>query len=493
MSSGAGLSSGCRRAFLFLLFSYVLPAPALPVAEVEQGWQQILTEAFLRHAQFGLDIKFTYGPWGFISEPLGDPRAYGWLILARGCLGGAVALALGWQMEALRNNFLRFLALAVVLPLAAPAGIVLLQFVLLYSRPKPAPSWLLVLLLAACGLSAHTKLSLAVLFAALLLYLCTDEVIRQRRIPFLATVGVATYLGWYSLAGQHLGNLPEYLISAQSVLSGYGEALALPPTKGFPSVVAFVCLAALACWAVTSIRNRQSGRIAASIWIAIFLLVGIKQAFGRADFIHHWWGVFNLILPGLMLLAGQLAEDLTPHAAVASVTAVASFSVIAFAYSGFHGNNVAQIRADAAIHNLSRAAEEWVHPGHLATEYQSRMDSLRRACSLPEFRGAIDVFENRLTCGLVFGDRFRWRPNFMMYSTYTADLTAQNAEFLRSRRAAPNLLLGIRPRDEDYAPLEDCQNIVFRSQRDFGTHKPIPDRRRWAGSRVKVTCCGGVP
>src|SRR5215831_10830070 len=69
--------------FLLLLFLYVLPPPYPIRAGVDWSWQTALTNAFLDGAQFGRDFVFTYGPWGFIAEPRGDPRIYPWLVSIR--------------------------------------------------------------------------------------------------------------------------------------------------------------------------------------------------------------------------------------------------------------------------------------------------------------------------------------------------------------------------------------------------------------------------
>ena len=105
----------------FLLLTYVLPAPALPSLEIEQGWQQLLSEAFLRHAQFGRDILFTYGPWGFLTEPLGNPRLYGWLLAARGFIALACSLALSRLATALPSKALAFVVLTLSLIHIFPA------------------------------------------------------------------------------------------------------------------------------------------------------------------------------------------------------------------------------------------------------------------------------------------------------------------------------------------------------------------------------------
>jgi hypothetical protein len=459
---------GC---FSFLLLTYALPAPALPVAEVEQGWQQVLSVAFLRHAQFGPDIFFTYGPWGFLSEPLGDPRIYPWLLAARGFIALAVSLALSWQLTALRSNPLKFLILALVLPMANPAGILLLLFILIHSRPQPAPAWLECLMVAACALCAHTKLSLGFLFFPLMLYLAFDEISRLRRWPWLTGVAAAAYLGWYWLAGQHLRFLFDYLSSSLSVLLGYGGAMGILPTRAFPLAVVIVSLAGLGLWLANTVARRQINKLSATVWIAIFLFVGLKQAFGRNDFTHLWWGLFGLVLPGLLLLAAEIVVDYPRRAAISGVVFVASFSLLSLVYSYHHGNTVPQLRALAVGKNLVRAAENLIHPGLLTTEYRSRMDELRRSCSLPEFSGTIDVFDSLLVCGLVNDDRLRWRPMFLLYSSYTASISRRNVEFLQSQKAAQNMLFGVLPTDGHYPPLEDSLSwlAVLQNYRPVGT------------------------
>jgi len=441
--------------FSFLLLTYVLPAPALPVAEVEQGWQQLLSEAFLRHAQFGRDILFTYGPWGFLTEPLGDPRIYAWLLAARGFIAVACSLALSWLTVARPSKALIFVVLTVVLLLGSPTGLVLLLFVLIYVRPEHGPAWLLLLLLCACSLAAHTKLSLGVLFFSLLLYLLLDEVFRLRRFPWLAMWSAAAYVGWYEIAGQRLRFLLDYLSSSLAVLSGYGGAMGLPPTRMFPTVVLLLCLAGLGLWIADAIAHGSIGRIGATVWLGVYFLVGMKQAFGRADAVHLWWGCFNLILPGLMLVANELAQRVAARKAAFYIVFVAGFSLLAFVYSYWHGSTIGQDRAADTAKNLVRAAEGWFHRGSLAAQYQARMDDIRQSCSLPMLSGTIDMFDNRLACGFVYGERFRWRPLALPRDAYTGDFSRRNADYLLSDQEARNILLGIRTTDNHYAPLED--------------------------------------
>ena len=89
---------------LLLLVFYVLPPPPrldLSEGSLDQSWETALVEQFLRHAQCGIDLVFTYGPWGFLAEPRGNPAIYPWLALSR------LVLALGVSIGAAFLSLLR--------------------------------------------------------------------------------------------------------------------------------------------------------------------------------------------------------------------------------------------------------------------------------------------------------------------------------------------------------------------------------------------------
>ncbi len=92
--------------FVYFLIVYVLPPP-LPIRPgahlLDPSWHIVLTDGFLRGAQFGRDIVYTYGPWGFVENPQGDPRIYPWLFGARLLL--ALAFVLGSIVDCRSEEF----------------------------------------------------------------------------------------------------------------------------------------------------------------------------------------------------------------------------------------------------------------------------------------------------------------------------------------------------------------------------------------------------
>src|SRR5690348_1917570 len=70
--------------FLLACIVDVLPGP-LPVMTRFQDdhWAAFLNLAFLAHRQFGTDVVFTYGAWGFLVHPRDVAGIYPWLIFGR--------------------------------------------------------------------------------------------------------------------------------------------------------------------------------------------------------------------------------------------------------------------------------------------------------------------------------------------------------------------------------------------------------------------------
>jgi len=69
--------------FIWYLGTYVLlPIPAVRPG-ADESWRAFLTWAFEHHRQFGTEVIFTYGPWGFLLEPRGTVSAYPWQVLGR--------------------------------------------------------------------------------------------------------------------------------------------------------------------------------------------------------------------------------------------------------------------------------------------------------------------------------------------------------------------------------------------------------------------------
>ena len=82
------------------VFSRFIPCSSVddyPVIDgIDNAWTQVLHVVFSRHWQFGRDIVFTYGPWGFLAKGYYPPTypvsVIAWMILS------LVFLCAGWRL-----------------------------------------------------------------------------------------------------------------------------------------------------------------------------------------------------------------------------------------------------------------------------------------------------------------------------------------------------------------------------------------------------------
>jgi hypothetical protein len=51
---------------LLYVFACLLPEKPRAYDAIDDSWMEVLHSAFLNHLQFGRDIVYTYGPWGFL-------------------------------------------------------------------------------------------------------------------------------------------------------------------------------------------------------------------------------------------------------------------------------------------------------------------------------------------------------------------------------------------------------------------------------------------
>src|SRR5215471_6945167 len=177
--------------FLVLLFAYVLPPPYRVREGVDSSWQVALTNAFLDGAQFGRDFVFTYGPWGFVSEPRGDPRIYPWLVATRLLIAAAFASGVGLVAIArIPVRSARLVWIGAVLLLAAPAAVApMLLFIVsthLKTRLRRAWYFSVGLLVLSCALVMWAKFTLCILVLALCGLSAIHDLL-NRRAPLIST------------------------------------------------------------------------------------------------------------------------------------------------------------------------------------------------------------------------------------------------------------------------------------------------------------------
>jgi len=290
--------------FSWYLVTYVL----LPIPPVRPGpdesWRAFLTWAFEHGRQFGTEVIFTYGPWGFLLEPRGTVSVYPWQVLGRLVLAiagssGIALLGVSW----IRSAMARWIWAATIAVLAEPS---LLMPVLLFLGTMPsgvAFRWkrpVLMLIAFAAGLAACTKFTCFLLVAALIPLL-----VLRRGLATVVSTSVASFLLFWLVAGQAVSNLPAFVRQSIEISSGYASAM----VRGRPSIelplALVVCglpLLQLTGQTMPPVKLEKLGCLG---WLAVCEFLIFRQGIIRNDSGHCYFAFLIVGLPIAVLLKLQ--------------------------------------------------------------------------------------------------------------------------------------------------------------------------------------------
>jgi hypothetical protein len=501
--------------FLYFLIVYVLPPP-LPIRPeahlVESSWHIILTDAFLRGAQFGRDIVYTYGPWGFVENPQGDPRIYPWLFGARLLI--ALAFAAGTTLIAVRkigSPAGRFLFIAWIALLSDPVYVLpVLLFALVVDRGRDGIIAPVVHLLAiACALTMWIKFTCFVTVGALAAALAAQDLMK-RRWPVIPLEVLAAALGFWVIAGQSLLGLPSFLHGALSTALSYSAQMFLPGPYGELGFIAVLMLA-IAIPAAVVFHNRKPWSLRPSLgWAALLFFLQLKEAFVRDDSFHVWMGIVNALLPCALLLicragffrpeAGVLTQVCAGLAVLLSVTIVAMEIRTPAGWERFQllAQNMDAVKALASRESLSAG-------------YRQQLEEFRRVKPLREVKGTADFFPDQQAMLYGNGLQVRLPPIPQAFAAYNSYLSGRNAAFFRGPNRPDFVFFDIAPIDRRYPSagdpyswlaLMDCYlpagnsggNLVLRAAGcENASLDLIAETRIRAGQTVAVPVGGDYP
>ena len=462
---------GLAVAGMFLyVFSRFVPCSSVDdypiIDEIENAWAQVLHVAFSRHWQFGQDIIFTYGPWGFLARGYYPPTypvsVIAWIILS------LVFLCAGWRLAChLSDN--RLVAGLWLVGFTAAASIpagddfnarlvawgVLLLFLHFFVEEcvfTPIQA-LLAVSLGWLSLVKFTGLMESVMVVAVI---AADNIFRHRRFPWIVPLWVASLVCFWVAAGQHLSSLGPFLCNSWRITGGYTEAMMLTGKTEARDAVCFLLIAVLLCaltgrvaWA----RHRFLGALPLA-GLGTILFIVFKLGYVRNDR-HEITSAMALVLISLVCLA-VACPGKKRAAGAASCLVIAS---TLFASSVFNcwlpGDGLwKQLAGTFSIYNLL-APVAGPYTGYLRSNYEKNLASERKAHPLPPIEGDADLYSYDQTILFAHTLPYQPRPVIQSYSAYTPELAEINAAHLRTARAASNILFAIQPIDDRFPSLDD--------------------------------------
>ena len=436
--------------FAAYLVFYVLAPIAAPRLGVDESWRAFLTWAFEHGKQFGTDVVFTYGPWGFLSEPRGSASAYPWLVSGRLVLTAAASSGIAlFGASWIRRAPWRWAWAAAVTILADPSVLVLALLFLFALTSAAETHWkrpVLWLLAFAAGLAACSKFTVLLLAVVLVPVLATG-----RRTKMAVPVAAASFLFFWLLGGQRFSNLPVFVRQSLEVAGAYGSAMVL----NRPSIEALFAVIICGLPLVHLTKNTRGGlsvrKLACLGWLGVCELVTFRHALARSDDPHLYLALIGVGAPvALLLLPLPVPKG--------SATRPAHWkelycALIVVAVTGTAILARGEIQARAAIQMESFRS----YPAYLRAAFSRRgLEPTAEAAAAP-----VDVFPIELSYAIVKGLPLRNRPVIQSYAAFSRKLCEMNAAFFDGSSAPRVIYFDVHPLDNRLATMED--SLAWRS------------------------------
>jgi hypothetical protein len=441
---------------------------------VDDAWIQMLHMAFAERLQFGRDIVFTFGPWGFLYGGY-HPATY----LTSVVVWAVLAAVFWWAAWRVVTHFFKnplvswlwmmaFIGLASISPFlnmdvrltAWPLLLLLLHFSV-EERPFTLTQAMLVISLALLSLIKHSIFTIAVVTV---LIIATDNVLRQRRFPWIVLVFAGGIFSFWVLAGQRLNGFGLFLRGASEIVSGYTEAMMWWQPTDEADILRFWEVAIAVCALVGYVvwkQHRLFG-LPPLLGFAFIVFAAFKHGYVRHD--GHEVAATNLLLLAALLwlpvawcLVWQRSRWLIPVVLLPLIfaTPLASLSLRRYAGGGLSSVLAQQL----SVRNLFAPAKvfrEFLEDRqHSSRSFNTYPASLRAGFPNLEIHGSADVYPLSQTLALPLGLTCRPRPIFQSYSAYTPKLAEMNAAHLRSDRAADHIFFDVWTIDRRFAPQDD--------------------------------------
>lgn len=468
---------------------------AMPGDGLDPSWGLVLERAALDGWQWGRDIVFTFGPYGYHYQRLFHEDLAGEILAvsAAHCLLIGIGVALLARGAGMRRAAVAVAAVLISLPVTGDTAYLVLPFLVTlghFRDRRPLPLWYAVSVAAFCGLLALIKTTFAVLALALLVIVDIDRM-ADRRPPLLTPVCLLAGFLAYLAAGQSVAALPGFVGLSLEVASGFSQAMAVFGRLRVIELAAFLAASAGVLVLVLYIGHR-SGRLRTRsgllmlLSLAVFWFVTYKAGFTRHDL--HTLTSWSALGVGAALYAASIGGEV-PHQAtrllVLAALVVAALSPIRLAVAPGFGTG--RVFLQTLIYNpretLREASAILADPGVWASDKNAQrkaaLAEIRARNTVPRLTGTIDTIPSIQATVIAFerdgGAAYRPRPVFQEYSTYTAALIAANLKAFDSDRAPDTVLLAPGSIDNRYPTLAEgaLWPLLFRDYVPSGTIGPV--------------------
>jgi len=454
------------------VFSRFMPCASVdeyPVTDsLENSWTQALHVAFLNHFQFGQDIVFTYGPWGFLARGY-HPGTFwtasiAWFVLS------VVFMLAGWRVARcvsgkylLAGIWLVMFASLATIPLGEDINtriiawcvLLLLLYFFIEDREFTLCQALLAVSLGWMSLIKFTGFAEGFLVVTVI---ATDNIFRRRRYPWILVCWLGGIIFFWWLAGQHLDRLATFFYRSWQITIGYTEAMMLTDRNECWRAAGFAAIAFLGCLLIArSARKRLNhfGLLPLAAFLGL-LFITFKLGYVRSGWQHECTSALVLVLVALAGFAMRLRTGKQVVWPVWGLLVLALFFASLVFGRWFPGDGLGvQVAATFQPANIF-APIAVATTDYLKDKDEERLAKERKECPVTTGTGTVDLYSYDQNILFAHELRYQPRPVIQSYSAYTPELAELNAAHLRNAKAADSVLFAIQPVDGRFPSLEDA-------------------------------------
>jgi hypothetical protein len=446
-------------AILLALLLFQFPLPAKP--GVDPSWGMVLVYAHRHGLQFGRDVVFTYGPYGFLISRFyydGVPlvkilwESAGKLALAATLVVMAASTFSSWYRFGLFYFGLVFAAKIssdIVIFLCIPL------LVLCWLLPQKSKSWQVAVALTWMAFLAQIRFNYF-MQALVAIGLVIPSLLlegKSKKLLVIVSSFAAGFVFFWLVAGQAINNLPAYLGSSWEISNGYLAAMAvnrIPITTW--CIAGGICLLVVA-FILSLLRSRS---LRAEKWMLLYFCCAWyfvwKYGVTRADTGHivlffPTAFVFCAAAPGLFQRRHCWS--------FLDVNLILSLAGLWLYNSSF----LRHIPSELAQH-LHAVPGELFRPKRQAQRFAAAEAAMEKAQPSKNLRAivgqeTIDVINFDQYPVLREHLNYRPRPVFQSYSAYTPALLKQNLRFYQSSSAPQFVFARLQSVDWRYPAQDD--------------------------------------
>lgn len=455
-------------------FYFPTDIESLNALRIDISMTFLLPYLFEHGTQFGKDVIFPYGPFGFIMFLKYHPAVFPWMILGQMFL--AVVFVRGcWDLVPRCWNvpsavvMALFLALIIALfqyDVLMQSYVILLLFTYFFTDSKPL-SASLVLLAVAAALVALMKVSLFFLTSFVVLSITIADLFIKRRPPWTLTIFSIVFIVLWVVSGQHLANIPAYVQSLLQFVSGYTDAMSFGTLEGenLLDIVLYCAVSVLMLLLLIALFKPYKNLfyLFPSGLTALVLFMVFKHAFVRHDAHAIEAGYMPLFFLFLFAAVWPRFRVAGPVRGLFFVYCIASLLAGYFIVSHWLGHGPAgafmleHVKKKADI--LSQASgmlDVALHGRSSLNEmYREETAAIRKASGIEPFRETVDLYPDNLAILAALQLPYDPRPIVMSHGAYTPFMARLNAGHLKGGSAPERIFFKVETIDNHYPSLDD--------------------------------------